>query len=224
MTVTEHTEVHGIGSAIRGMRNPLNSWHKSDTVDSSDILIKEVNGGISQLKGIDNIGPNDLELAKVLVRNGSEHRKFLRFITVTVDMTLPLFVWKQMDTYKFLDTNSCSTMHKLSSKPLTIDDFTHDACDEKWMSEYIDMMNSRIDYIKRCKKIKAPYAEHERFLFEMLLNSYNQKRTVSTDYETLLSMYFQRKGHKLEEWNEIRTWIERLPYMKTFITAIEEKQ
>lgn len=220
MIKTENTEIHGIESAIRGMRNPMNSWGMSDTKSSSPFTIKEIGSDMPTQIDVADIGGNDLALAVRLCRNGSEHRKFLRFIHVTVDITAPLYWWKQADTYKFMDTNSCSTMHKLSSTELTADDFSHDVINESWLDSYLHIMNEKIFIIKNLKKRGDDgWKEHERSLYQMLLESYNQKRTVTLSYETIVSMCLQRTHHKLQEWNDFVEWARRLPYMSTFINS-----
>lgn len=221
MLITDKTEVFGFESALRGMRNPMNSWKLGDTTSKSPFCVDEANvEGVFSVVDSPNMGKNDLDLTIRLCRNGSEHRKFLRFIHVTVDICAPLYWWKQFDTYKFVDTNSTSTMHKLSSRELTADDFSCDEVNAEWMESYLHVMNDKIGIIKNLKKRNMDgWKEHERSLYQMLLDSYNQLRTVTMSYETIVSMYNQREGHKLSEWKDFRRWAEGLPYMRTFINA-----
>lgn len=216
----EKQEVWGFDHAIRGMRNPMNSWDRSDSYPAVDcgkcgIIDRE---GICHPKEHDctpyecyEIGQNDYDLMTRLINGGQPHRKFLRQIMVAVDITAPLYWWKEFDTYKVGTTaNSCSTMHKIHAKEFVIDDFSHDHLTEFGMDHLCDtilvlnnMRNSFLD-----SKDKAYWYD----MIQTLPTSYNQKRTVTMNYENLLNMLEYRRGHKLDEWREFCEWIKTLPY------------
>ena len=208
----ENTEVWGFEHAIRGMRNPLESWDKSDSV------FKGYNGKIENT----SIGKNDLELMQKLIKAGSEHRKFLRQIFVSVDITAPLYWWKEFDTYKVgTVSNSTSTMHKLASTPITIDCFEMDG-----FSEIID--NFKIDLswqtiVTYLEQLRQRYNETKdkrywKELIRLLPESWLQKRTITMNYENILNMYRQRKNHKLAEWSKsFCDWVKTLPYAEELI-------
>lgn len=225
MIKIEETEVNGFKAAIRGMRNPMNSWDKSDTLyipfshcdDENDLKIAKLCGGAAPI-----IGKNDLALMKKLSKAGTDHAKFLRFITVTADITAPLYWWKEYDTYKVgTVANSTSTMHKIHSKPITIGDFSFDALgillfDEEDNYRFLDAISSVID---DCERLRQLYLEtndkkYWRALIQLLPSSYNQKRTVLLNYRVLKNMYHARKNHKLDEWHDFCRWCETLPYFK----------
>lgn len=197
----ENTSVFGWDSAIRGMRNPLNSWDKSD----SSFL------NLNNYQGI-TIGVNDLNLMKQLIKAGSDHSKFMRMINVTVDITAPLYWWKEFDTYKVGTVrNSCSTMHKIHEKEFTLDDFSHEhlcSNSEKTLKKVIELLNiERKNFIT--SKDKFCWWQ----LIQMLPSSYNQRATVQLNYAVLRNMYHSRKNHKLDEWSEgFTAWVESLPY------------
>lgn len=197
----ENTSVFGWESAIRGMRNPLNSWDKSD----SSFL------NFNNYQGI-TIGVNDLNLMKQLIKAGSDHSKFMRMITVTVDITAPLYWWKEFDTYKVGTVrNSCSTMHKIHEKPFELEDFSHEhlcSNSEKILKKVIELLNiERKNFIT--SKDKFCWWQ----LIQMLPSSYNQRATVQLNYAVLRNMYRSRKNHKLDEWSEgFTAWVESLPY------------
>jgi len=197
----ENTSVFGWDSAIRGMRNPLNSWDKSD----SSFL------NLNNYQGI-TIGVNDLNLMKQLIKAGSDHSKFMRMINVTVDITAPLYWWKEFDTYKVGTVrNSCSTMHKIHEKEFTLDDFSHEhlcSNSEKTLKKVIELLNiERKNFIT--SKDKFCWWQ----LIQMLPSSYNQRATVQLNYAVLRNMYHSRKNHKLDEWSEgFTVWVESLPY------------
>jgi hypothetical protein len=211
----EHIDIHGWEAAIRGMRNPMNSWEKSDSFfgDFAD----DATGAIFY-----EIGPNDLTLMMKLAKAGSEHSKYRRFITVTIDITAPLYWWKEFDTYKVgTVANSCSTMHKIHSKEFTTDDFSTDnltdSAIEGSLEETIKFLNIARDmYIKKEKKSKAAWWQ----MIQLLPSSYNQKRTVMLNYEVLAHIYQQRKDHKLDEWHDFCDTIRALPYSE--IITLEE--
>ena len=188
----------GFESAILGMRNPLNSWSKSDSDFSRNV-----------------IGEKDMELCKKLIASGSEHRKFLRMIHVQVDLNAPLFWWKQIDTYKVGTTaNSCSTMHTLTKRAFSSFDFSFEDLDEMEATEEIAKLEDiRVNYVVT----KDPTVW--RKLIALLPSAYMQIRTLDLNYETLMNIYRQRRNHKLDEWHVFCNWIETLPYMKEFLDA-----
>ena len=221
----ENTEVWGFEHAIRGMRNPLESWSKSD---SKYIDIESEEGIELQSKGIYyKIGKNDLELTQKLIKAGSEHRKFLRQIFVAVDITAPLYFFKELDTYKVgTVSNSTSTMHKLASTPITMDCFEMDDFSEiniesedfsfpitsTWKSIIDDLESLRQKYNET--KDRRYWKE----LIRLLPESWLQKRTITMNYENILNMYRQRKNHKLTEWSKsFCDWVKTLPYAEELI-------
>lgn len=216
MIKIENTEIYGWESAIRGMRNPLNSWKKSDS--------EFCNGGHCSVCKYANqascvgdnawgfvIGDNDLKLMKRLVSAGSDHSKFMRMITVTVDITAPLYWWKEYDAYMVGTVrNSCSTMHKIADKKFTLDDFSCEHLDG-WSVEglvtIIDLLNKyRFDYLETNNK------DDWWQMIQLLPSGYNQRATVQLNYAVLRNMYHARKNHKLDEWRDFCKWIETLPY------------
>lgn len=210
----EKTEVVGWEHAIRGMRNPMNSWEKSDSVYGTYW------GDINGHKCFDNdgfsIGTNDHDLMMRLRNAGTDHRKFMRMITVYVDITAPLYWWKEFDTYKIgTVVNSCSTMHKIHEKKFDLDDFSYEHLDyisEGYLVNLIDHLNYvREDYNET--KSKEKWWQ----MIQLLPSSYNQKRTVMLNYEVLANIYKSRKNHKLDEWKELCEWIESLPYSELII-------
>lgn len=185
--------------AIRGARNPLSSWSRIDSSYDTD--------------GNYILGQNDLDLAKRLCKAGSDHRKFIRQIIVSVDITAPLYWWKEFDTYKVATVaNSTSTMHKLHSKPIELDDFSHD----KLSDESADAFKAFIEFIEKKRQdfIASKDKKDWYDLIQLLPSSYNQKRTVTMNYENLLNMYYARRNHKLDEWHVYCDWILTLPYTK----------
>lgn len=226
MIKIEQTEISGFGAAIRGMRNPMNSWDKMDShvcnyveydcdcpmVANGDEPGEECNDG----KWKFCVGENDYTLMKRLADSGSCHAKYRRMMLVTCDITAPLYWWKEFDTYKVgTVANSCSTMHKIHAKEFTLDDFSHEhLCDNslKTLQAVIDNLN----------------IERKNFLFtkdkwcwwqmiQLLPSSYNQKRTVLLNYEVLANIYKWRKNHKLDEWRDFCRWIEQLPYSNVIV-------
>ena len=199
--------VRNLENAIRGARNPMNSWARSDSYyDENGQYI---------------LGENDLSLAKRLRNAGtSDHRKYLRQVMLSVDITAPMYWWKEYDTYKVATVaNSTSTMHKIHSKPFELDDFSHDHLTEnglKVLKGLVDEMEKiRLEYVET--KDKALWYD----LIQLLPSSYNQMRTCTLNYETLINIYKSRKHHKLEEWRRFCEWIETLPYAKELIIAEE---
>lgn len=215
MIKLEKTDVFGWESTIRGMRNPMNSWDKSD---SWSFVVKDIDTGEHTDKGF-YIGKNDLKLMKSLSKAGSDHAKFLRMINVTVDITAPLYWWKEFDTYKVgTVANSCSTMHKIHAKEFEMDDFSHEHLFSR-LGESYEAMDCLFDIVSCLNKYRERYLENkDKFwwwqMIQLLPTSYNQKRTVQLNYQVLKSMYFARKNHKLDEWREFCKWIETLPYFK----------
>lgn len=202
----ERTSVMNVENAIRGARNPMNSWDRMDSGYNED--------------GEYILGPNDLGLAKRLRKAGSDHRKYIRQILVSVDITAPIYWWKEYDTYKVSTVaNSTSTMHKIHSKPFELEDFSHDHMTEgtlAFMETVVaEMEKIRLRYIENKKK------EDWYDLIQLLPSSYNQMRTCTLNYETLINMYFARRSHKLEEWHAFCRWIETLPYAKELIIGEE---
>lgn len=201
MLKIEKTEVYGWEAAIRGMRNPMNSWDKSDSGLAVDEYMYEYF----------EIGDNDYSLMMKLRKAGSDHRKFMRMIVVSFDITAPLYFLKEFDTYKVSTVaNSCSTMHKIHEKEFTLDDFSHEHLylDSKEMLEkIIKGLNAyRDDYLREKDK------DYWWQMIQLLPSSYNQKRTVMLNYEVLANMYKSRKNHKLDEWHTFCKWVEELPY------------
>lgn len=194
-------EVFGWEAAIRGMRNPMNSWEKLDS--------KYYEGGVE-------IGDNDLKLMQRLLLAGTEHYKFMRYITVYMDIDAPLYWWKEFDTYKFCEKNSTSTMHKITSRPLTYQDFEFDFENEH-RNNIINGLNSMIENYKKAENVTAK-EENFRMIIQELPSAFKQTRTVVTNYAEIRNMYFQRKNHKLKEWKEIfLEAIKSLPYSEELI-------
>lgn len=217
MIKIENFDVLGWEHAIRGMRNPMNSWAKSDSYcECPDEGIECSNGWIQ-------LGSNDHALMEKLVKGGPVHAKFRRMITVYVDITAPLYWWKEFDTYKVgTVANSCSTMHKIHSEPITAEDFSWDR--EEDCLEYVNIDDL---VVFACEELRKKYIEtgnkkYWRHLIQLLPTSYNQKRTVMLNYEVLANIYEWRKNHKLDEWRSFCEWIETLPYSE-IITGKEEK-
>ena len=199
MIQLSHTKVMNLEGAIRGARNPLNSWDRMDSQYDAE--------------GNYILGPNDLDLAKRLCKAGSDHRKFIRQILVSVDITAPLYWWKEFDTYKVATVaNSTSTMHKIHSKPFEIDDFSHDHMTESAEVALLALMavleEKRMSFVET--KNKADWYD----IIQLLPSSYNQTRTITMNYENLVNMYYARRSHKLQEWHTYCDWILSLPYTK----------
>ncbi len=207
MIKIERTSVMNFENAIRGARNPLNSWDKMDSSYGDD--------------GSYVLGENDLGLAKRLAHAGSDHRKFLRQIFVSVDITAPLYWWKEFDTYKVgTVANSCSTMHKIHAKAIEREDFSCDRLDEGGLAA-LDALVAYLEAerVKFCEDKTNKQAWHN--IIQLLPSSYNQMRTVSLNYENLINIYYARKTHKLAEWHELCAWIEGLPYARDLILVKE---
>lgn len=210
MIQLERTSVMNLENAMRGARNPMNSWARSDSAYNQN--------------GEYVLGPNDLDLAVRLARAGSDHRKFVRQIFVSVDITAPLYWWKEFDTYKVgTVANSTSTMHKLHAKPFDRDDFSHDRLDEGGLAA----LDALIAYLEsERQKFVADKEDRQPWhnLIQLLPSSYNQMRTVSMNYENLINMYYARKNHKLAEWHTFCDWIRSLPYANELILVREERR
>lgn len=214
-----NTEVYGFEASLRGMRNPMNSWHLQDTrfMTNNELEIEEEKNGDLLFEGV-VIGEKDMDLAKRLIKAGSEHCKFLRQIQIWADFEMPLYWWSEFDTYKFNTKNSCSTMHKLfnAKKEIELDDFVYSKEDINTLNFIINELNS----------LRKRYLETKDFNYvirgkRLLPTSFKQKRTVNTNYAELINIYNQRKNHRLkEEWQDIFCkWCEELPYFKEFLEA-----
>lgn len=207
MIKIEHLETYGWEAAIRGMRNPKNSWERSDSFYLKD---EKVRGCI--------LGENDLKLATALVDGGQVHGKFLRMIVVTMDVTAPLYWWKEADTYKVgTVANSCSTMHKIHAKPFERSDFSHDHLTQ-YNYDWLDQTIERLNY-ERDKFNTSGGKDKEAWwqMIQMLPSSYNQRRTLMLNYAVLKNIYESRKDHKLSEWHDFCDMIRSLPYAQELI-------
>ena len=229
----ENTEVLGFEHAVRGMRNPMNSWDKSDSSFKKDYLLNNQLSEVTVPRLY--IGKNDISLMKRLRKAGTDHRKYLRMITVYVDITAPLYWWKEFDTYKVgTVANSCSTMHKIHAKEFTLEDFSYEHLDFKsrdmfmqndneqpyFFYSFMDMMCITIEALNNARKLYLETKDKKYWwqMIQLLPSSYNQKRTVMLNYETLNNIYKSRKNHKLDEWSiGFMKWIESLPYSKELI-------
>ena len=203
MLTLKNTSVMNFENAIRGARNPMNSWGRMDSHTEPD--------------GTFVFGPNDLELAMRLAKAGSDHRKYLRMVFVSVDVTAPLYWWKEYDTYKVATVaNSTSTMHKIHSKPFSIDDFSCDHMTDG-TKKFMETVVAELENIRlRFKETKSKDDWYD--MIQLLPSSYNQMRTCTFNYETLINIYRARKNHKLAEWHTFCDWIETLPYAEQLIT------
>ena len=228
MIKIEDVEVVGIRKAIKGMRNAMNSWEKRD---SSLLFCHEIICALCPYESLDSIecdnkshfiiGEADMKLCKNLIKAGSPDRKFLRMIHVQADVTAPLYWWKEYDTYKVgTVANSCSTMHTIHKRDLTLDDFSY----EHLIPVALDCLNETIKTINTARQFVVDMKLKEDWwqMIQLLPSSFNQMRTIDLNYENLLSIYRQRKGHKLDEWREFCKWIETLPYMKEFLGLGEQ--
>lgn len=229
MIKVEINEVMGIYSAMQGMRNPLDSWKKGDTIYNEEIMCD-----FDGCSSFDNdalmsgvfVGENDKALARKLIDAGPSHRKFMRQIFVSMDINAPLYWWKEFDTYKVGTTaNSCSTMHTITNKEFTIDDFSHDKM-------LLGVQRGLEDIVWHLNTLRTKYLDEENpdikkkywySIIQLLPSSYNQRRTVTMSYENLRNMYKQRKGHKLDEWRDFCNTIELLPY-SNWITDKKEDE
>ena len=209
MIKIERVSVMNLENAVRGARNPMNSWGKSDSYYDD--------------KGNYVLGPNDIDLASRLAHAGTDHRKFVRQIFVSLDITAPLYWWKEFDTYKVgTVANSCSTMHKIHTKEFTRDDFSCDRLDEgglKALDALIAYLESERQTFCADKTNRQPWHN----IIQLLPTSYNQMRTVTLNYECLINMYYARKSHKLAEWHTLCDWIKTLPYANELILVKDDK-
>lgn len=215
MLKIENTEVMGWEAAIRGMRNPMNSWEKSDSKREWPDC-----GACPDEWRPFHVGSNDLDLMARLRNAGTDHRKFMRMITVYVDILAPLYWWKEFDTYKVgTVANSCSTMHKIHAKEFTIEDFSVEHLlveNTVYFGKTLERLNNA-----RNKFLKTKDKEYWWQMIQLLPSSYNQKRTVMLNYEVLANIYKSRKNHKLDEWHTFCDWIKTLPYSE-LITGEDE--
>ena len=217
MLKLEHTEVFGWEATIRGMRNPMNSWNKSDS--GWGFVPSQTCPTCDRYECGYIIGENDLKLMKSLSKAGNDHAKFLRMINVTVDITAPLYWWKEYDTYKVgTVANSCSTMHKIADKEFTLEDFS---CEHLTVESITFGLEPVIDILNKNRELYIQWenaGEEKKNLWwqmiQLLPSSYNQKRTVQFNYQVLKQMYFARKDHKLDEWHTLCDWMFTLPYFK----------
>ena len=221
MIQIEKTEVYGWEAAIRGMRNPMNSWERSDTEFSYNYVGADV-----------ILGDNDLDLMKRLAKGGAVHAKYRRMINVTCDITAPLYWWKEFDTYKVgTVANSCSTMHKIHAKEFTLDDFSHEHLVNERNGLVLtnrdifprNLLGAIVSELNKCRELFLETKDKKYWyqMIQLLPSSYNQKRTVQMNYEVLVGMYRDRKNHKLDEWQVLCEWIESLPYSE-LITGNED--
>lgn len=229
MIKIEKTNVFGWEAAIRGLRNPMNSW---DRIDSDYLRTEDGHIIASRYE----IGPNDMSLMKRLRNAGTDHRKYLRMIHVQADVTAPLYWWKEYDTYKISTVaNSCSTMHKIAAKEFTLEDFSHEhlfndiyethlyAYNIKENADFKGTMELVIDILNNAREwyLETKDKKYWWQMIQLLPTSYNQKRTIDLNYENLINMYHARKNHKLDEWHDFCDWIESLPYAKELIIGGE---
>ena len=225
----ENTEAWGFEHSLRGMRNPMNSWFKSDSYYgcNEEFFCNgcTVDSRCSEYKRSDDyiIGKNDMKLAQTLIKAGSEHRKFMRQIFVSVDITAPLYWWKEYDTYKVgTVANSTSTMHKIHSKPFEMSDFSTDHMTDA----ALDMMQKNIDFLEgiRTQFVETKDKALWYSMIQLLPESYNQMRTCTFNYENLAGMYYSRRNHKLAEWHTFCDWALELPYFKELLVQNENEQ
>ena len=207
MIKLERTSVMNLENAIRGARNPMNSWGRMDSYYDED--------------GNFVLGENDLGLAQKLRKAGSDHRKYVRQIFVSVDITAPLYWWKEFDTYKVATVaNSTSTMHKIHAKPFDIDDFSHDHMTPDTLA-FMQTVVNELEKIRQKYMTEGKNKDDWYDMIQLLPSSYNQMRTVTMNYETLINIYFARRYHKLAEWHTFCDWIKTLPYAEEIIIAEE---
>lgn len=239
MLKIENVETYGWAAAIRGMRNPKNSW---DRMDSHPCLEADWSGDCAMVMNDDEpakdcdpdkyhfcVGENDFKLMETLTAAGQDHGKFLRMITVTLDITAPLYWWKEFDTYKVgTVANSCSTMHKIAEKEFTVDDFSHEHLDgvsrdmfvqndkeqPYFFCSFEDMLYVQVEALNKARELYLETKDKKYWwqMIQLLPSSYNQRRTVMLNYAVLKNIYHARKDHKLDEWHTFCDWIESLPY------------
>jgi hypothetical protein len=225
MIKIERVETFGWETAVRGMRNPLNSWEKSDSLSYED----DEGATIDYLY---NVGRKDKELMTSLVKAGTDHSKFMRMLGIAMDVVAPLYWWKEFDTYKVgTVANSCSTMHKIQAKEFTLDDFSHEHLideyweDGFWESEWLDDLRTTIARLNRARNrfLKTKDKKYWWQMIQLLPSSYNQRRTVMLNYEVLRNQYHARKNHKLDEWHDYCKMLEALPH-SDLITMEAQKE
>ena len=236
MIKIENVKTYGFEAAVRGMRNPMNSWEKSDSTFGVSTYWDDENQ-LEYKRNDDFLGENDLQLMKSLVRAGSDHRKFMRFIDVTMDVTAPLYWWKEFDTYKVgTVSNSCSTMHKIHEKEFTLNDFSrehlatldfqHYQINDTEEEELVYLQTSALNILNVAVQALNSYRDlylktkDKKFWWQMiqlLPSSYNQRRTVVLNYEVLRNVCQARKNHKLDGWHEFCKWAESLPYSELIL-------
>lgn len=218
MLKIENTEVTGWEAAIRGMRNPMNSWEKSDSIFVEDGEYHDIcgnsgpyNGTVNDTETFFEIGEKDFDLMTRLRKSGTDHRKFMRMITVYLDITAPLYWWKEFDTYKIgTVANSCSTMHKIHEKEFTLEDFSTEHLDNVSLDTF-EYIIAQLEYDRRLY-LKTKDKKYWWQMIQLLPSSYNQRRTVMLNYEVLANIYKSRRNHKLDEWHTFCDWVESLPY------------
>lgn len=231
MLKIENTEVYGWEAAIRGMRNPMNSWEQSDSKFRCNDIPCEACPNFEEReltpegykcdKQACAIGLKDYDLMRRLRNAGTDHRKFMRMITVSCDLVAPLYWWKEYDTYKVgTVANSCSTMHKIHAKRFELDDFSHEHLDAWATCELERTVNALNFYRKEFLETKGKTAWWQ--MIQMLPTSYNQRRTVMLNYEVLANIYKSRRNHKLDEWHTFCEWIEGLPYSELITGRAED--
>ena len=242
MIMIENEETFGWEHAIWGMRNPKNSWDMIDSKFYDDVDF-DPDDYIDQ--GMFLIGPNDHDLMMTLRNAGTDHRKFMRMITVYLDITAPLYWWKEFDTYKIgTVANSCSTMHKIHAKEFTMDDFSHEhllepkdvhipndsCCNPNWegcgIIAPIDILEETVNMLNKAREMFLETKDKKYWwqMIQLLPSSYNQKRTVMLNYEVLANIYKSRKDHKLDEWRDFCSWIETLPYSELITGQSVDKE
>ena len=256
MIKIENVDVMGWEAAIRGMRNPMNSWGQSDSGHCHRDLVRDCatcvhrdTGYSACTAGHFDVGPKDYDLMTRLRAAGTDHRKFMRMITVYVDITAPFYWWKEFDTYKVgTVANSCSTMHKLTEKEFMLDDFSHEHLNEFSLdSPYVKvvcgdcllsplgLLNLQIEMLNVCREKYLTALKTEEYtglpakdiwwqMIQLLPSSYNQRRTVMLNYEVLANMYKSRKNHKLDEWHTLCDWIKTLPYSELITGIFDEPE
>ena len=210
MIKVENIDVCGFEHAIRGMRNPMNSWDNSDSEYRKGIDGMSIDASMANNY---QIGKYDLDLMKRLYKAGTEHRKYLRQIFVSMDITAPLYWWKEFDTYKVgIVSNSCSTMHKIHAKEFELDDFSH----EHLLRSALDNLSGTIETLNKYRVVYLESKDKAYWwqMIQLLPSSYNQKRTITMNYENVMNIIHQRTGHKLDEWNEFVKILNGLPYVK----------
>lgn len=228
MIKLENTEIFGFEAAIRGMRNPKNSWDRSDSEWNSSSMGGDDRPVASSGEYGYYVGDADRKLMTKLAKGGPVHAKYRRMITVYVDITAPLYWWKEFDTYKVgTVANSCSTMHKIHEKEFTLDDFSHehlmDEGENTWLGGFSDLVLNGLN-TARARFLETNDKKYWWQMIQLLPSSYNQKRTIMLNYEVLVGIYRDRQNHKLDEWKEFCEWIARLPYSEVITGNVFDKK